>query len=199
MTLAYNSAAAPAPIESQPYFEITMGFLPWRRYFARSFDNALYFGILALATFALLLNENFKLPEVAPPPPVIVFLAIAAILPLAGLITALLISQLGTTPGKFIFGIHIREPDGTRLSFRRALRREFHIWFTAYACGVPILSHFAHAIAFGYIETNHRTWWDVRTGTQASYRSAGIVQQLLWLVVILLILFRANLLAPLIA
>ena len=55
-------------------------------------------------------------------------------------IEPLLLSTLGTTPGKFILGIKVRDANGARLSYESALLRTIGVFFRGYGCGIPIYS-----------------------------------------------------------
>lgn len=197
MKLAYSPAAAPPALESTPHFDLTMGFLPWRRFFARVFDNTLYAGLVVLVVFAVAGPALMKLPEQSPPFFIVLLLGLAAVLPVSVLLNAVFISLFGMTPGKLIFGIRVREPDERKLTFRRSIMRELLVWMGGYGFGIPVVSLFALVISFGYIETHHAAWWDRKENIEVSYRESGPVQLVLWFIVILVIIVRAQLFAPL--
>lgn len=196
MKFAYSPAAEAPPIESQTYFELTMGFLPWRRFLARVFDNTLHMGLVLLVVLAIAEPALLKLPEQSPPFFIVMLLGLASLLPVSGFLNAVWISLFGMTLGKFIFGIRVREPGGQKLSFSRSVKRELLVWMGGYGFGIPLVSLFALIISFGYIETHHATWWDRKENIEVTYREDGAIQWMLWFVVILVILFRVELFGP---
>ena len=83
------------------------------RILSRLFDYLLAY---LLFTFALSYSADFL-------DDMVYFIGFIASPLLWAPLEALLISTIGTTPGKAVLGIHIRESDGSKLTFIRALKR----------------------------------------------------------------------------
>jgi len=96
---------------------------PWRRFFARSFDELLW-GIL-LALIFCLAGKNPNLVEER----VGVLWTIMAVL-LCFALEPLLISLTGTTPGKALLGMRLAAPEGRKLTLSEAYSRHFcMLWY----------------------------------------------------------------------
>lgn len=104
---------------------------PWRRYFARSVDLALY-SLPWTALCALVFHWN---------QPANLFTRLLQSYIAFGLmlvIEPLLLHFWGTTPGKAIFGITVRGPAGEKLSLSRAWRRTVSVFGRGLGWGIPI-------------------------------------------------------------
>ena len=105
---------------------------PWRRFFARWLDFALYSLVWeALAHLVLRWNVsesgwfiNWLTGYFA------YFLMI--------FVEPLLLSTLGTTPGKFIFGLEVRDANGAKLTYGAALARTWGVFRRGFGWGIPI-------------------------------------------------------------
>lgn len=126
-----------APAES-PYFSAKQDTIPpltypWRRLFAREIDLMLY---------GLPLNFLFSLVFRINPATDAGETANAAIL-LLGLLLMLFLEPLflhlfGTTPGKAIFGLHLTDASGRRLSYAEGLRRTWTVFWRGYGLFIPV-------------------------------------------------------------
>lgn len=126
-----------APAES-PYFSMKQDTIPpltypWRRLFAREIDLMLY-GLPLNLLFSLVfrINPATDAGETAN----------AAIL-LLGLLLMLFLEPLflhlfGTTPGKAIFGLHLTDASGRRLSYAEGLRRTWTVFWRGYGLFIPV-------------------------------------------------------------
>lgn len=91
---------------------------PWRRFFARTLDMALY-TVLWIALLVLLgFHINFLDQGV-----IISYLKTLVSLVLMVFLEPLFLSKLGTTPGKAILGLRVTDLSGQRLTYRAAAAR----------------------------------------------------------------------------
>ena len=89
---------------------------PWRRYLARLLDHSL---CVLLLNAALVLTLRFTFGDGALNTLIQSYLAWGV----QFLLEPLLLSTWGTTPGKWIFGLKVRNADGGKLTFREAAAR----------------------------------------------------------------------------
>jgi uncharacterized RDD family membrane protein YckC len=153
---------------------------PWHRLAARLFDYAIW-GLL----LALLLSQ-LRAVGVIPPdtaawlthPLVAPILITLSFVP----IEALLITAVGTTPGKWLFGIYLqfsisnayaRRDTGTQL--RRALARALRVWFEGVGCGFPLLAPLLVALAYERLIEHQETNWDFAADCLVTHGPAGVV------------------------
>lgn len=103
---------------------------PWRRYFARSLDLALY-DILWIAVRLFLLRWN-------PSGLLATLLETYITYGLMLVIEPVFLCTWGCTPGKWIFGLRVRSRRGELLSWGEALYRTFRVFTRGYGWGIPI-------------------------------------------------------------
>ena len=103
---------------------------PWRRLFARGLDLGLY-NVLWLAVWMLV----FRLP----PPDSVVGRVVSNYVNYGFMLVLepLLLSAWGTTPGKVIFGLEVRDENGVKLTYRRALDRTWTLFCKGEGYGIP--------------------------------------------------------------
>lgn len=90
---------------------------PWRRYFARQFDFALYGLLWSLAAqWGLRLNIGGSYVMLK-----VLSTVVGAVLMVV--IEPFLLHFWGTTPGKWLFGMEIRTPNGEKLAIRTGFYR----------------------------------------------------------------------------
>lgn len=105
---------------------------PWRRYFARTIDHNIYLILwIAFAQLILRWNTNSRIFNL-----VNSFIALILML----FIEPVLLSTIGNTFGKWIFGLKIRNIDDTKLSYKQAFKRTFGVISNGYGYGIPIYS-----------------------------------------------------------
>lgn len=138
---------------------------PWHRLAARLFDYAIWGLVLAL-----LLSE-LRASGVVPGDiaywlghPVFAPMVITAtFVP----IEALLVASLGTTPGKWLFGVYLQfsisdayARRDTRAQLERGFRRAFRVWWEGVGAGFPLLAPVLIAVAYEKLAQNQETDWD---------------------------------------
>lgn len=153
---------------------------PWHRLAARMFDYAIFglllalllsqmrgAGIVSVATAYWLMH-----PLLAP------VLVTVAFVP----IEALLITSVGTTPGKWLFGIYLQfsisdayARRDTRTQLTRALARAVRVWAEGVGCGFPLLAPFLVAIAHERLTIHQETDWDFAEDCLVTHGPAGVV------------------------
>lgn len=153
---------------------------PWTRYFARTFDlsfvgTVLMTGItfvLPYLSLALSLQWYMADPRVA-------FLLL---LPIIITINGVIISVLGNSIGKAIFGIKTMPIDGrSKFSLAEIVRREFRVWSQGLAFGIPVVNFFTMVPALKQVSKGLPTTYDLGTASVRSFsnnairRAAGMV------------------------
>ena len=153
---------------------------PWHRLAARMFDYAI-FGLL----LALLLSQLeaagvvsahtahwLAHPLLAP------ILVTGAFVP----VEALLIASVGTTPGKWLFGVYLQfsisdayARRDTRTQLTRALARSIRVWAAGVGCGFPLLAPILVAVAHERLTIHQETDWDFAEDCLVTHGPAGVV------------------------
>lgn len=128
---------------------------PWRRYFARALDLFLY-GLPFTALWALALhlspqtmnNALFKLFDA--------YVGIGVML----LLEPLLLSRWGTTPGKWLFGITVRDGDGNKLTWERARQRTWTVFAKGMGYGIPFYALWREYKSYQTVDQQERCDWE---------------------------------------
>lgn len=103
---------------------------PWTRFLARLLDYSLFYSLLILPFFFASLIEND-----------LIHLAAIYLLPLLWVpLEAVFTSLLGTTPGKFLFGIFLKNTENKKIPFSKALKRAFKVWYKGVFGNLPLIN-----------------------------------------------------------
>lgn len=149
---------------------------PWRRYWARFIDYTLFLVVGGLPAIILLI-------ALLPDNPLAIALGRGE--PLSGFkfrllwcvvwvfVEALLLSTFGTTPGKFLFNIQVRNEDERKLSYTQALRRGIGVWFFGQAFCFPPFQAIANWASYRRFTKQGRTKWDEAGNIQVTTYPMG--------------------------
>jgi uncharacterized RDD family membrane protein YckC len=154
---------------------------PWLRYWARMFDAALYGYVIALIIgvtfFTVKQFGMFQGPtgEYIGEAIFVPLLSIPAMI-LWWFIEAFNISTFGATLGKWIFGVRVRELNGEKLSYSRALGRAFQVWLRGLFLMMPCATHLAQINAFIKLQSSGVTSWDSRGAFRVEHRPVSITR-----------------------
>ena len=128
-----------------------------RRFWARWFDLTLYSGVWWLGMWAAGQDISAVLHN-----PWVMFLHYVPWFA----IEVLLINYYGTTPGKWILGLHVVNGDGTPLDLGAATRRSLRVLFTGVGYGWGLLSVFCQVMSWFVAKRLGTTLWDHTGGHQ---------------------------------
>lgn len=130
---------------------------PWLRYFARCLDMTIYLMVVvAVLSADLGISQDTRM-----------FVAGFLSYLMMVFTEAVLLHQFGTTPGKWLFHIHVATTSGAlRPSFRQALNRTFLVWVRGLGLGLPIIG--AIAVIYNYVrlKSEGETSWDRDSGCE---------------------------------
>jgi len=97
-------------------------------------------------------------------------------------IEALLLAAVGTTPGKWLFGVFLQfsisdayARRDTQAQLQRALRRAFRVWWEGVACGFPLLAPVLIAVAYEKVAQNQETDWDFAQDILVTHGPPGVL------------------------
>ena len=153
---------------------------PWHRLAARMFDYAIWGLVLAL------LLSQLRALDIVPDrwahwlahpllAPTLITLSWAPI-------EALLVTAVGTTPGKWLFGIYLQfsisdayARRDTRAQLARGVRRALRVWFHGLGCGFPLLAPILVAVAYEKLAEKQETEWDFAEDCLVTHGPAGVV------------------------
>ncbi len=143
---------------------------PWTRFWARNFDMLLH-GIIIGAIWTFIHEDSF---DSIPNDIYTVMYAIVWMMIEWGYMT-----KIGTTPGKFIMGIHVKTKNGERLSQDLAFKRARLVWLRGMAIGVGIIQLIANYIAYKNLKNDRATTWDRDLELHVTHKQIGLFRYLL--------------------
>ena len=149
---------------------------PWARYVAKSMDMLIaslllipiFIAIGVLVVAVLVLNgqsvEFLDAPVQSPAVEAVYFAAgmvlLAIFFPLG---EGICIASFGTTPGKSLLGIKLRDVEtGNKLPMSRSIARSYGAYFYGVGLGVPLITLLTHIMSYEYLKGNDITRWDER-------------------------------------
>ena len=142
--------AVPAPGEQD---RIPPAGCPWRRFFARGIDLSLYGLIwLMLALWGFRLNPDAQIGWVWS----VLCSYVAWTLTFA--LEPLLLHFWGTTPGKWVFGLSVRDEDGKKLSLRTALARTWGVFCIGMGYGLPFYDLYRNFVCYRACREEELPW-----------------------------------------
>ena len=136
---------------------------PWIRLFARTTDYWIA-GLIIGVAYGIITPRDVTITL-----PRLFFLLLPLILVEAGLL-----STCGTTPGKWLFGIRIRDSVGKRLTFLSALNRSFWVWLDGLGFCLPILCPISLIRSYSKLRKNGITRWDQNGRYMVLHSNLGV-------------------------
>ena len=159
---------------------------PWRRFFARDLDQVLFSLFLFFLWYTVI--DQFYAGQVSS------FLSWFISLVLTLLLEPLLLHLFGTTPGKWIMGITVLDPDGGKLSLSAAFSRTVTCLWRGQGMEIPIYAIYRRYKSYAadmagemlpWEENSDLSFRDTRPIRAAALAAAYVVSLLLILLVAL--------------
>lgn len=141
---------------------------PWRRYFARAFDltvfSLLAWFLVGYAWYSVapLDADNF-FNQTNP------FVDAILTLFMGSVISGLVLGFVGTTPGKSIFGIRVRNLQGDSIGLVNGIGRDLTVFFKGLGLGIPVISLITLILSYRQLKHKQVMSWDEGRYT-VSYR-----------------------------
>lgn len=143
---------------------------PWVRFWARMFDIALWNTVLGvLVGICFPTAFDWRVGELE-------WSAIALVSWI--LVESVLLSALGTTPGKSLLRIKLSLPSDTSIPFLRALSRSFKVWWRGLGAGFMPVGVFTLGHAHSVLIRDSITSWDREGGFVVRHERVGAVRAL---------------------
>jgi uncharacterized RDD family membrane protein YckC len=163
------------PAESE---KVLPGSYAWRRYFARAVDTTV---IMAVIIFFLVFVSMIAVTLVNREAAhtylgwmqslrgvnrfLGAFITVMLWLP----IEALFLWSVGTTPGKWVFGIKVRTQAGSTLGYWTALARAFLVFIKGLGLTIPLVSLITLIVSYDRLVKTGSMSWDKDLGTSVGY------------------------------
>lgn len=158
------------PCQSEPTFVPPKAPYPWRRYFARGLDFGLIQTVYQVI-LAVFLGINFSdrnlLLEILD-----VYLCWGLVL----LLEPFFLAKWGKTPGKWLFGLSVRNKDGDLLTRQEAFDRTKQVFFQGEGYGIPFYNLYRNYQSYKICRDNGVMEWDKELRYEAKpFRSISVL------------------------
>jgi uncharacterized RDD family membrane protein YckC len=160
---------------------------PWLRWAARSFDFFL-FSFLVGIVLELVYPSALNIPDTA----LNILLTFVYVF-----VEPIMLCSWGTTTGKALFKIRLRQQNGTKLSYLQALSRSFSVWIQGLGLGVPFVSLFTLLNSYNRLTNEGITLWDRNGNFSVSHQVIDPLRTIL--IVLLFLLFLVPIATQIIA
>jgi len=167
-----NQPKAPKSTDESKTF-LVGSYHPWRRLFARTVDISTL-GLLALIIVVVGVGILFPSKAEAFAKALENQIVAGIILLLLWIpLEAILLSTLGSTPAKWLFGISVKTSNVGNLSFQLALHRSFLVALQGMAMGIPLVAFFTQVFAYNRLTKTGTTLWDTAANTVVTHKTWG--------------------------
>ena len=154
-----SAPTPPKPTELQLHHWSHRAYHPWMRMFARGVDMGVY-SLLIDALFLLV----FRWYDFLDPPLLVDILVEIGLLAITFLLEPLWLHYVGWTPGKWIFGLKVRDQNGEKLSLKQAWDRCWRVAWEGYGWNIPIWSLWRHWKCYKQCSDHEDCPWDAEEG-----------------------------------
>jgi len=89
---------------------------------------------------------------------------------------AFLLSTWGFTPTRALMGVHIRNADGSKLSYRRALERSWRVALQGMGLGIPLVTLITNVAAYNYLRDSKASTWDETLNIDVRHRRWSVLR-----------------------
>ncbi|MDP4091741.1 MAG: RDD family protein [Bacillota bacterium] len=152
---------------------------PWVRYWARFLDgiaaNFIILGIWALTFPNSFINLVIKYGIYMP---VVMYIVWA-------FIEALLLSTWGTTPGKWLLKVMVRDQNGNKLTFDKSLYRSLSVWALGEGCWFYLAYMFVPMFSYARLVSRGKTYWDDKGGFTVTHQKIGSLRSTIAAVILI--------------
>jgi uncharacterized RDD family membrane protein YckC len=150
---------------------------PWVRYWARYIDVYLFTIFIVMLQQLLFPTKQMNLS-----------IAVFGLHFVWVLVEAQLLATWGTTPGKWLLKIKVRDADNNKLSLKTSLTRGFLVWSVGMAM-YTVFSTITEAISYMNLQNKGTTVWDKYCNTRVTHEDFGTERIPLIIGVLILPLF----------
>lgn len=168
---------------------VIVNYHPWRRYFAKTIDYFLYSMVVNIIVMALIvynLDESVQYAYLE----LIEIQALYAVLSNFYWFVAevFVLGVSGTSPGRWLYNIHIRNNDGLRLGFSESVQRSASLYFKGLGLGLPVIILITSLLSYNKLTKDGITSWDAEQKLRVSHGKMSVLRYMGVAVVLLSII-----------
>jgi hypothetical protein len=152
---------------------------PWIRWSARTLDVGV-FALVGGLTVGFVFPASAELPDA---------LFGVLVLFIYNFIEPAMFAAWGTTPGKALLRVSLRNQDGRTLTYVDALNRVLKVWIRGQGLGIPLVALFTQVNAYNKLTTNGITSWDQDASISVTHQAVEAWRVIACIVIFLVFLF----------
>lgn len=149
---------------------------PWIRYWARLIDILLFSVMVGFVIGVVYEPALDQIPDT-------IFGIIALIIYL--FVEPIMLMSWGSTPGKSLLSIRLRNEDGSKLSYGEGLTRSFKVLIQGEGVGIPLISLVTNILAYNRLTGQGITTWDETGNHTVAHREISGWRVLIVLVILI--------------
>jgi len=149
---------------------------PWVRFWARSIDFLIFIIVFVMLEDIFLTEVVFYQEFLRQIPDFVLNILLSF---LYIFMEPILLSTWGTTFGKALLKVRVRNRDGTKLSYNNAFRRTFHLWVFGQGMFIPVILLIAHYKEYRNLIEKHESSWDIDGEHIVTHQIIGTVRVLI--------------------
>lgn len=161
---------------------------PWARFFARHLDY-LTFYFVAVVVSMLTFSSAYEIATMTVSQTIIAFILLTFIW---AFVEAALISVYGTTPGKYLLGIHVADSEGRRPGLAQSLRRSVGVWAMGVGMALPIVGLVAQFLGYRALKRHGVAPWDRLSRTEVEHFDYHILSPIFYFFTVSALIFLAG-------
>jgi hypothetical protein len=168
---------------------VIANFHPWRRYFAKTIDYVLYsmvVNIIVMASIVYNLDESVHYAYLDLTDIQAFYAVLSNFYWFVAEVFVLGVS--GTSPGRWLYNIHIRNSDGLRLGFSESVQRSASLYFKGLGMGLPVIIFITSLFGYKQLTKEGITSWDADQKLIVSHGDMSILRYMGVAVVLLSII-----------
>lgn len=170
-----------------PGFVYVSQMQPWARFFARHLDY-LTFYFVAIVVSMLTFSSVHGILTMTVGQMIIAFILLTLIW---AFVEAALISVYGTTPGKYLLGIHVADSEGHRPGIAQSLRRSLGAWAMGVGMALPIVGLVAQFLGHRALKRHGVAPWDRLSRTEVEHFDYRVLSPILYFFTVSALIFLA--------
>jgi len=136
---------------------------PWPRWAARNLDFALFSFLVGLIE-GLIPQSVLNIPDIA----LNILIGFFYVF-----VEPIMLCSWGTTPGKALLKIRLRQQNGSKLSYLQALERSALVWIKGLGLGIRFISLFTLLNSYNVLTKEGKTSWDRDGNFSVSHQVIG--------------------------
>lgn len=179
---------ADTSIPPGPGFVYVSQMQPWARFFARHLDY-MTFIFAAIIVSMLTFSSVRGILTMTVGQTIIAGIVLTV---LWAFVEAALISVYGTTPGKYLLGIHVADSEGRRPGIVKSLRRSLGAWAMGMGMALPIVGLVAQFLGWRALKRHGVAPWDRLSHTTVEHFDYHVLSPILYFFTLSALIFLAG-------